>query len=101
MATKRRWSTSETKDLVKLVEEHPHNFMEAFRIHAENTGRSVNAVRFYFSAYRRKAGAQVCMATVSKKAMGINRKNISRKSRMEPTPVRESKWKRILKILFE
>lgn len=95
------WTNEETVDLLQLVAEHPSNFSEAFRLHAENTGRSVVAIKQYFSDYRRQETANTCMVTIGGKAVASpNRKNIYNGTGGTVSSVKQSKWKRILNILF-
>lgn len=96
------WSKKEVKDLLKLIETYPYNFKEAYRIHAENTGRTVESVSSFFADYRNKKDAKVCMVTVGKRRKAsANRKNIHTGTGGYTTPIKASKWKRILEILFE
>lgn len=96
------WTKDETKLLLDLIEKHPHNFSEAFRQCAEITGRSVSAVELYFGEYRRKNEAKTCMLTLGrKKRASPNRKNIYAGTGGSVETVRVSKWKRILRILWE
>ena len=99
---KDKWTNSETKALLKLIEEHPNNFREAYRIHAENTGRTVISVRDHFYAFRKAPDAHVCMMTIGeRKRLSANRKNIYSGTGGNVEPVRKSKWRRILEIIFE
>lgn len=98
---KEPWSPSEEKELFKLVGRHPGNFNDAFRIHADNTGRNTKAVALHFIRCRKKEGAQVCMLTLGKGRQCPNRKNIHSKTGGRMKPFKVSKWKRILQIIFE
>lgn len=100
--TSKKWTKRETADLLKLIEANPNNFEEAYRIHAENYDRTVIAVRNYFCRYRSQEDAKVCMIVVGKrKRNSPNRKNIHEKTHGETVKVKQSKWRRILDILFE
>ena len=92
----------ETAALLKLIEAHPNNFEDAYRIHAENYDRTVEAVKKYFYKYRKQEDAKICMLVVGKsKRNSPNRKNIHEKTHGETVKVKQSKWRRILDILFE
>lgn len=96
------WTEDEVKILLDLVEKHPYNFSEAFRQCAEITGRSRTAVEQYFKGYRKKEDAKTCMITLGrKKRASPNRKNIYVGTGGSVETVRVSKWKRILRILWE
>lgn len=96
-----KWSEEEIKDLLQLIAEHPNNFKEAYRIHSANTGRTVGCVAHYFQRYRKKEEAKVCMVTIGrKKHVSPNRKNIYPGTGGTVKPIRKSKWKKILEILF-
>lgn len=98
---KRKWSKEEIKALLNLVKKHPHNFNEAYRIHAENTGRTLVAVQTFFLEYRKKEDAKVCMMTIGgSKMISPNRKNIYSKTGGEVKTIKASKWRKILAILF-
>lgn len=95
------WPETEIKELCQSIAEHPHNFMDAYRIHANAYGRTVKAVSTFFERYRRKEEAKICMVTIGKKRRAsFNRKNIYPGTGGTVTPVKQSKWKQILKILF-
>lgn len=98
---KDKWEDSEAKALLKLIEEHPNNFEEAYRIHAENTGRTVRAVRRKFHTIRKDPDAHVCMMTIGeRKMLSANRKNIYPGTGGNVEPMRKSIWKRIINIIF-
>lgn len=98
----KKWTKAEQKDLLNLLEEHPNNFAEAFRLHAEKTGRSTVSVENFFHRYRRKEDARVCMITIgAKKRSSPNRKNIYERTGGNISITKKSKWRRILDILFE
>lgn len=100
--TSKKWTKRETAALLKLIEAHPNNFEDAYRIHAENYGRTIEAVRKYFCKYRKQEDAKVCMIVVGKsKRNSPNRKNIYAKTHGETVKVKQSKWRRILDIIFE
>lgn len=100
-STRNTWTNTEIADLCQLVSEYPHNLTEAFRICSRNTGRTPQAIQTFFTRYRRKEEAKVCMATVGgKKSVSPNRKNIFQGTGGTIGPTKQSKWKRIIKILF-
>lgn len=97
-----KWSKKEIKALLNLVKKHPHNFKEAYRIHAENTGRTQGAVKTFFSEYRKNEDAKACMMIIGgSKVVSPNRKNVYSKTGGEVKTLKASKWWRILAILFE
>ena len=97
-----RWTNEQNQILLKAVEDNPHNFQEAYRIAAATLGKSKESCRQHFEYYRRKGQLPVCMMTVGKnKAASQNRKNIHSRTGGSVEPVRLSKWRRILAILFE
>lgn len=96
------WTEEEINALLKLVEQHPNNFREAFRIHAEKTGRDVRTVENYFGQYRKKEEAKTCMITIGRRKMASpNRKNIYARTGGHTTSIKVSKWKRIWAIICE
>ena len=98
----KKWTKKEEAALLKLIEAHPNNFEDAYRIHAENYNRTTEAVRDYFYRYRKQEDAKVCMIVVGKnKRNSPNRKNINANTHGETVKVKQSKWRRILDILFE
>ena len=98
----KRWSKEEIKTLLSLIKKHPHNFTEAYRIHAENTGRTLAAVQTFFAEYRKRENAKVCMMTIGgSKMISPNRKNIYSKTGGEVKTIKASKWRKILAILFK
>ena len=101
-----KWSNKETEELLKLVEKNPDNLLRAYKIHANKTGRSLRSVIDYFQRYRVKQDAKVCMMVVGrKKYLSPNRKNVFVTSKGKTggtvSSLKQSKWKRILAILFE
>lgn len=99
---RKKWSKKEIKALLTLIKKHPHNFKEAYRIHAENTGRTLGAVKIFFSKYRKNEDAKVCMMTIGgSKVVSPNRKNVYSRTGGEVKTLKASKWWRILAILFE
>ena len=95
------WSKEEEKHLLKLIGLYPHNFREAYRIHSAKYDRSVEAVKTYFFKYRKNKKAKVCALTLGNRKAIYNRKNIHSKTGGTVMPVKASKWKRILSIIFE
>ena len=99
---KKRWTTKEVATLEKIIGKNPGNFTEGFRICANKTGKSVNAVNRKFSRLRSQGKLGVCSMNVGKtKAVSVNRKNVYSKTGGTTTAIKESKFRRILKILFE
>lgn len=99
---KKKWTKKEEAALLKLIEAHPNNFEDAYRIHAENYDRTAEAVRDYFCRYRRQEDAKVCMLVMGKhRRNSPNRKNIHDKTHGETVKTKQSKWRRILDIIFE
>lgn len=100
--TTKKWSNEEIKSLCQLIAEHPNNFMEAYRLHSEATGRTLSSINTFFGRYRRKQEAKVCMVAIGgKKKNSPNRKNIYAKTGGTVEPMKVSIWKKILKLLFK
>ena len=98
----KKWTKKEEAALLKLIEAHPNNFEYAYRIHSENYDRTAEAVKKHFYEYRKQEDAKVCMIVVGKnKRNSPNRKNINANTHGETVKVKQSKWRRILDILFE
>ena len=98
---KHKWTDSETKTLLELIKEHPNNFEQAFRIHAENTGRTTISVAHHFHAIRKDPGSHVCMMTIGeRKRLSANSKNIYPGTGGNVEPIRKSIWRRIINIIF-
>ena len=100
------WSDAERAYLLKLVEQHPSNFSEAFRIHAVKFNRTPHAVHNYFNRYRlaqekNKGKLKVNMFTIGKNSFCVGRKNIYKGVHATSTSTVMSKIRRIAKILFE
>ena len=93
----RRWTEEEIKELLALIESHPNNFRQAFRIHGQKYNRSIAACEQYYEKYRKSPDAKTCMITVGgKKHASPNRKNIYEGTGGTVEDVRPSIWKRIL-----
>ena len=98
----KKWTNEQNQILLKAIEDNPYNFQEAYRTAASILGKSTKACQQHFEYCRRKGQLPVCMMTVGKsKTASPNRKNIHFRTGGNVEPVRLSKWRRILAILFE
>ena len=96
MRTSKRWTKDEEQVLLSHIENNPNNFIAAFKAAAEELeGRSVKSVQQHWYTNLQKTN-KVFIACTSKKRLPINKK-----SSKETFPIKKSKWKRILEILFE
>ena len=96
MKTSKRWTEDEEKVLLSHLENNPNNFIAAFKAAAEELeGRSVKSVQQHWYTNLQKTN-KVFITCSSKKRLPINKK-VSK----ETFPIKKSKWKRILEILFE
>lgn len=96
MRTSKRWTKDEEQVLLSHIENNPNNFVAAFKAAADELeGRSVKSIQqHWYSSLQRTS--KVFITCSSKKRLPINKK-ISK----ETLPIKKSKWKRILEILFE
>ena len=96
MKTSKRWTEDEERVLLSHLDNNPNNFTVAFKAAAEELeGRSVKSVQQHWYANLQKTN-KVFITCSSKKRLPINKK-VSK----ETFPIKKSKWKRILEILFE
>ena len=96
-----KWTEEEQQLLFKAVEDNPQNFTEAFRQVSASTGRSIPACRQYYGKCRKDGISPVCMIAIGKnRRLSPNRKNIFDGTGGTADRIRQSKWRRILAILF-
>lgn len=96
MRTSKRWTKDEEQVLLSHIENNPNNFVAAFKAAAEELeGRTVKSVQQHWYTNLQKTN-KVFIACTSKKRLPINKK-----SSKETFPIKKSKWRRILEILFE
>lgn len=93
---KKRWTDEEVKYLSDQVKANPQNLSAAFRNVAEKTGRTVGAVNVKWYDYTKKGNHKTFVLVSPKKGI-YNRKNITKTPSKE---VKESKLKRIIRIIF-
>lgn len=104
MATRRRWTEEEDRVLLSKIRENPGNLKQAFIETAEELGRNPQGVttRWYkvLAPKNLNNRANTVFMTYSAQKINCNRK-LSYTGTQQPAPVRKSKWRRILDILFE
>lgn len=100
--SRRRFTTEEDELIIKKVSEHPGNLLKAFREVAEETGRHYTCVssRWYKYLSERQSTSKVFML-FSKKRGTFNRKIVKERKIHTQRNLQESKWRRILNIIFE
>ena len=96
------WTPEEDKELVKCIENSPQNIREACRqFIASHPDRTFAATHNRWHKKLRDE-TNVCFMTLGKKKYNRNRKVvIPIKTSDNTQPVRRSKWRRILDIIFE
>ena len=108
MTTRRRWTKEEDEVILSHVSKKSDNITEALSLAAEQIGRTYRAcnIRYYrelTSAARSNKNNSVFITSGFSEHM-TNRKVTrggARAIKQSPVVHRESKWKRIIRILFE
>lgn len=100
MVTRRRFTKEEDLVIFSKISENPWNIKKCFQELSGELERSEASVRnrWYGTISRRNAdnSTNVAFMTYGKKGAGINKKNI-----LKPKKIKQSKWRRILDIIFE
>lgn len=91
--TKRRWTEEEDDRLFRQVKQFPQNLHKCFKIVAEVTGRTPNAVAYRWYTHVSKNPKYICFFMVSQKNVNKNRKNCGGALLKYPL------WRKILKLL--
>ena len=96
------WTPEEDRDLIKCVENNPQNVREGCRqFVASHPNRTLAAAHIRWH-YCLRDKTDVCFMTLGKKKCSRNRKIVVPEKTSDNTePVRRSKWRRILDIIFE
>ena len=95
---KNKWSQSDDNILIECVQENPQNLLKAFNAAAAQLNRSNNAVRLrWYQVLRHNNKA---FMLISNDTSYYNTKTTVTNV-VKDIPVKESKWKRIIKILFK
>lgn len=94
---KNKWSQSDDNILIECVQENPQNLLKAFNAAATQLNRSNNAVRLRW--YNVLKNNNKAFMLISNNTSCYNIKTDTNVAK--DIPVKASKWKRIIKILFE
>ena len=96
------WTPEEDRKLIKCIENNPQNISEGFRqFAASSQTRTFTAAHMRWH-YHLRDRTDVCFMTLGKRKYNRNRKIvIPEKTSNNTEPVRRSKWRRILDIIFE
>lgn len=94
---KNKWSQSDDNILIEYVQENPQNLLKAFNAAATQLNRSNNAVRLRW--YNVLKNNNKAFMLISNNTSCYNIKTATNVAK--DIPVKASKWKRIIKILFE
>lgn len=92
----KRWTEDEEKVILAQVKANPQNLTRAFKLAAIKLGRTESSCSKHWYEALSKKDTNTCFLLLSKSRYKKNRKN---SNTVEKTKV--SKWKRILRILFE
>lgn len=92
-----KWTPEEELIMINFIKENPHNLNDAFYKASEIINRTPKAIseRWYKKVSKE---TNPCFVTIGSKTTISNKKNLT-SGIVEKTT--ESKWKRIIKILFE
>lgn len=94
---KNKWSQSDDNILIECVQENPQNLLKAFNTASEQLNRTKTAVRLRW--YNVLKNNNKAFMLISNNTSCYNIKTAT--NIVKDIPVKESKWKRIIKILFE
>ena len=96
------WTPKEDKDLIKCIENSPQNIREGCRqFITTHPNRTFSAAHDRWHKKLRDE-TNVCFMTLGKRRYNRNRKVVIPEKTSDNTePVRRSKWRRILDIIFE
>ena len=95
---KNKWSQSDDNILIECVQENPQNLLKAFNAASEQLNRSKAAVRLRW--YNVLKNNNKAFMLISNNTSCYNTKTTVTNVAKD-IPVKASKWKRIIKILFE
>lgn len=94
---KNKWSQSDDNILIECVQENPQNLLKAFNAADTQLNRSNNAIRLRW--YNVLKNNNKAFMLISNNTSCYNIKTAT--NVVKDIPVKASKWKRIIKILFE
>ena len=94
---KNKWSQSDDNILIECVQENPQNLLKAFNVASEKLNRTKASVRLRW--YNVLKNNNKAFMLISNNTSCYNIKTATNVAK--DIPVKESKWKRIIKILFE
>lgn len=94
---KNKWSQSDDNILIECVQENPQNLLKAFNAASKQLNRTKTAVRLRW--YNVLKNNNKAFMLISNNTSCYNIKTAT--NVVKDIPVKESKWKRIIKILFE
>ena len=95
---KNKWSQSDDNILIECVQRNPQNLLKAFSAAATQLNRTKAAVRLRW--YNVLKNNNKAFMLISSDTSCYNTKTTVTNV-VKDIPVKESKWKRIIKILFE
>ena len=94
---KNKWSQSDDNILIECVQENPQNLLKVFNAASEQLNRTKAAVRLRW--YNVLKNNNKAFMLISNNTSCYNIKTATNAAK--DIPVKASKWKRIIKILFE
>lgn len=99
---RKHYTKEEDKIILEMVKASPTNIKDGFRKASKKIKRSVASVRIRYYKYLREKDKVFALFSSKKKAINykITRKG-KRATSYKPGTSTQSKWKRILAILFE
>lgn len=102
MSTRRKWTEDEEKVVISKIEANPNNLQRAFREASLEINRTPTTIKWgWYQGGLREKSDKLFMTYGRKGTLNINRKNVSSKTSDNTIRTRESKWRRILDILFK
>ena len=108
MESKNRYTKEEDLIILSKVSANPSNLSQAFRECAQELNRSVGSVSAHYYQVLTKANCntkdKALFSLFGSKNQNTNRKVTrlgSRATKQSPVEIRQSKWRRILNIIFK
>lgn len=108
MESRNRYTKEENLIILSKVSANPSNLSQAFREYAQELNRSVGSVSTHYYQVLAKANCntkdKALFSLFGSKNQNANRKVTrlgSRATKQSPIEIRQSKWRRILNIIFE
>lgn len=108
MESRNRYTKEEDSVILSKVSANPSNLSQAFRECAQELNRSVVSVSTHYYQVLAKANCntkdKALFSLFGSKNQNTNRKVTrlgSRATKQSPTEIKQSKWRRILNIIFE